>query len=161
MTSYNAMSTALCKNGHDLISNRFMDSNGRYRCRLCTREAVARHKLRSEGVSIPKRQPGVTTTEKTTEYYLDKCVKIEECLIWTGAASGFGYPVANIDGKGSFTYLHKWVYEQINGKIQDGNVVDHICNIPRCLNPNHLREVTHRQNVSRTKWQGNIERPTI
>lgn len=75
--------------------------------------------------------------------YIDRCEENSNgCLIWHGATSGWGYPVANINGRGTFTYLHKYVYEQTSGIVPDGFVVDHKCNNTRCLNPDHLQTIS-------------------
>ena len=101
--------------------------------------------------------------KRTIASYLNQCKKTGTCWIWQGAISGFGYPVANISGRGSFTYLHRWIYEQVYGPIQEGFVVDHMCNNPKCLNPNHLQSITRAANIARNPmsgWRGYHKRRT-
>lgn len=41
---------------------------------------------------------------------------------------------------------HRAIYEALVGKIPDGLVLDHLCRITRCINPEHLEPVTVAEN---------------
>jgi hypothetical protein len=56
-----------------------------------------------------------------------------------------GYPRMKIDGKG--TRVHRYLYEQDNGKIPDGLVICHHCDTPNCINVKHLFLGTVNDNV--------------
>lgn len=43
-------------------------------------------------------------------------------------------------------YAHRISYELHNGPITEGMVIDHICRNKGCVNPEHLRMVTSREN---------------
>lgn len=43
--------------------------------------------------------------------------------------------------------LHRYVYEKLNGKIANGNVIMHICDNPRCIRPDHLKEGSQLENM--------------
>jgi hypothetical protein len=43
------------------------------------------------------------------------------------------------------------VYEMVHGTIPEGYEVDHTCHVRRCVEPTHLRVLTHRQNVIHIK----------
>lgn len=67
------------------------------------------------------------------------------CWIWTGSQTTNGY--------GQFFYNGKlWVAHRISfgifsgNNIPDGYQVDHICHERLCVNPEHLRVVTPKQN---------------
>lgn len=64
----------------------------------------------------------------------------KSCWIWVGASHSMGY--------GSFgrKLAHRVVYEAVKGPIPPGLDLDHICHIKKCVNPDHLRPVTHKQN---------------
>ena len=59
----------------------------------------------------------------------------DECWVWTGAVTKAGY--GQITGGGKFT-VHRlsWVFR--HGPIKDGLWVLHRCDVPLCVNPNHL-----------------------
>lgn len=67
------------------------------------------------------------------------------CRIWTGADTGNGYGVMSISGK--TVLAHRMAFELAHGSIMDGLVIDHICHIRACINPDHLRAVTQKQNL--------------
>jgi hypothetical protein len=68
------------------------------------------------------------------------------CWLFTGRTTK-GYGVISI--KGRETYAHRYMYEQLRGPIPEGLELDHLCRVPRCVNPQHLEAVTHRINLLR------------
>lgn len=46
-------------------------------------------------------------------------------------------------------YAHRYAYEHLVGPVPEGLELDHLCRVRRCVNPDHLQPVTHRQNVLR------------
>lgn len=58
------------------------------------------------------------------------------CKIWTGASLPFGYGVISVNGKQTSTHRAAW--QEAFGKIPDGLLVLHSCDVPSCINPNHL-----------------------
>lgn len=69
-----------------------------------------------------------------------------ECLIWTGAKDRDGYGQLQVNGR--ITKAHRYVYEEANGTIPDGMLIDHICHNRTCANVDHLRLATRQQNSS-------------
>jgi hypothetical protein len=45
--------------------------------------------------------------------------------------------------------VHRIVYQQVNGFIEDDLELDHLCRNTACANPAHLEPVTHQENVRR------------
>lgn len=45
--------------------------------------------------------------------------------------------------------VHAVVYENIVGKVPEGLVLDHLCRVTSCINPDHLEPVTLRENTLR------------
>lgn len=58
------------------------------------------------------------------------------CWIWDGATFHFGY--AKVFWGGQHLRGHRISYEAFVGPIPDSLVVRHICDVPGCLNPDHL-----------------------
>lgn len=73
------------------------------------------------------------------------------CWIFTGAVSGtMGYGVLQRGRRGEGQVrAHRLSYEHFVGEIPADKVIDHICCVPRCVNPEHLRAVTHWENNAR------------
>src|SRR5574343_1010834 len=67
------------------------------------------------------------------------------CWLSCGAMSRDGYGMAIRDGRKS--NAHRFVWERIIGAIPSGMVLDHMCRVRSCVNPDHLRVVTPRINV--------------
>lgn len=74
------------------------------------------------------------------------------CWVFNGA-SGAGYGKIDVrslqDRGGRLSLVHRIVYENLIGSIQDKMVIDHLCRNTICCNPLHLEVVTHRENVMR------------
>lgn len=64
-----------------------------------------------------------------------------ECWIWTGPTKGpsaqFQYGHVFVNGRGDVP-SHRFSYELNKGPIPDGQWVCHTCDVPRCVNPEHL-----------------------
>jgi len=67
------------------------------------------------------------------------------CLIWTGANKSGGYGSLSVNGVRMLA--HRYAWERANGPIPDGAVIDHICGVTLCVNPDHLRIATVKQNA--------------
>lgn len=67
-----------------------------------------------------------------------------ECWLWTGTTSG-GYGQMKIDGRPHL--VHRVAYELLVGPIPAGLVIDHLCRVRRCWNPDHLEPKTQRENL--------------
>jgi hypothetical protein len=69
--------------------------------------------------------------------------------MWTGRVNEHGYGRFHI-GNRQF-YAHRYFYEILRAPIPAGLVLDHLCRVPRCVNPDHLEPVTRGENVRRGK----------
>lgn len=75
---------------------------------------------------------------------------MKPCILWTGAQDGKGYGVKWVlGGGGRRTGAHRWAWEQVNGPVPDGLVIDHLCRTPLCVEPTHLEPVFQAENVRR------------
>jgi hypothetical protein len=77
--------------------------------------------------------------------YTDYSLGIDGCWIWKGKVGNDGYGQIMI--KGVRKRVHRVIFEEIKGKIGNKNVIRHICHVPLCVNPDHLKEGTPRENI--------------
>lgn len=78
--------------------------------------------------------------------------KTQGCWLWTGRDNGHGYGTlgVKVGDKWGVVYVHRLSYELHKGQIPEGLQIDHICNTRNCVNPEHLRVVTARENTLRS-----------
>lgn len=69
-----------------------------------------------------------------------------DCAVWTGSLFPAGYGQIRVDGKPM--RAHRFAWENANGPIPDGMLVDHICHNRACVRVEHLRLATHAENES-------------
>jgi hypothetical protein len=58
------------------------------------------------------------------------------CWLWNGCLNSRGYPVRGTQE--ARYYVHREVFRQAGGTLQDGEQAHHRCETPRCVNPAHL-----------------------
>lgn len=87
--------------------------------------------------------PGPVPMNPLTRYTIDD----NGCWLWSGAIHASGY--GQIKWEGKSTVAHRVVYKLIKGEYPKGLVLDHLCNVKRCVNPEHLEPVTYSTNTQR------------
>lgn len=80
---------------------------------------------------------------------LERCVPINDCLIWTGATNSKGYGSVSAGVKGKTALAHRVVFTEMVGPIENGLTVDHICRNKLCQNYAHMEIVTRGENSRR------------
>lgn len=70
-----------------------------------------------------------------------------ECWVYRGALGRTGYGRVYVDPVRGWASAHRVAYEQLVGSVPAGLEIDHICLTRNCLNPQHMRVVTHLENV--------------
>lgn len=65
---------------------------------------------------------------------------INQCWIWNAAKDSDGYGKFQFEKKS--WRAHRWIYNFYVKEIPDDVLVLHLCNIPSCVNPNHLYDGT-------------------
>ena len=76
------------------------------------------------------------------------------CIEWQAGTSPKGYGVICIPGGGT-ALAHRVAYSEATGNpIPPGIVVMHSCDNPPCVNPDHLAERTHADNVRDREAKG-------
>jgi hypothetical protein len=70
------------------------------------------------------------------ERFWEKVNKTETCWIWTANKSKLGYGKFSVQGKS--VPAHRYAYSLVHGSIPHGLFVCHKCDVPSCINPEHL-----------------------
>ena len=86
------------------------------------------------------------------ERFWEKVDKTDGCWLWLGAiatrSTGTGSGKFKVR-PGELMLAHRWAYEQTVGPIPVGLELDHLCNVPRCVRPDHLEPVDRQTNQQR------------
>jgi hypothetical protein len=80
--------------------------------------------------------------------------KVNKCWLWQGSVSIGGY--ASICWNGKNRVGHRLIYEVYVGEIPKGMIVCHKCDVPGCINPDHLFLGTHQDNMNDAKKKGRM-----
>jgi len=67
------------------------------------------------------------------------------CWNWTACKQPTGY--GNMWNGQRVEQAHRIAYRLFCGPIPEGREIDHVCRKRGCVNPDHLRAVTHRENM--------------
>lgn len=78
--------------------------------------------------------------------------KTDGCWNWQGRLNKSGYGITGV--RGSSMLAHRTYWQLVVGKISDGMCLLHSCDNKRCVNPKHLREGTHSENMKEAKERG-------
>lgn len=76
------------------------------------------------------------------------------CWLWTGSMQLSGY------GKFRGRVAHRLSWEMHRGAIPEGMCVCHKCDVPCCVNPNHLFIGTHKENMHDAWEKGRLKIPS-
>jgi hypothetical protein len=78
--------------------------------------------------------------------FMDKVNFTSDCWLWIGVKNDGGYGQFSLNGKKIRS--HRFVWEHFKGEIPKGMEVCHKCDVPNCVNPNHLFLGTHQDNMA-------------
>lgn len=99
------------------------------------------HKSNSTLDQFPLRHVRTVTAE---EKFFLLTTATKSCWWWEGPTNDNGYGVLSHDYQE--TYVHRWIWEHLIGRIPKGMTIDHRCTNKVCVNPEHLEVVTRREN---------------
>ena len=74
------------------------------------------------------------------------------CWNWTGSKTRGGY--GKFSDKGKQARAHKWLCELVTGRVKKGFDVHHTCGNRVCVNPRHLRVLSHSENMHEAARRG-------
>jgi len=94
---------------------------------------------RGQNMDNPVRVSNLTDHQR----FWAKVDKTSSCWIWTGAKK-LGYGVFRLNNEAHLA--HRVSYEWARGLITNGFEVDHTCFNKDCVNPGHLRLLSHSHN---------------
>lgn len=83
--------------------------------------------------------------------------KVGDCWLWQKARSPVGYG-RFYHSKGEQA-AHRYSFERFVGPIPDGLEVMHRCDVPSCVNPEHLTVGTQLQNMHDMRAKGRCRAP--
>ena len=110
----------------------------------CSREVYIKERSMCAHHYHGHRKAGTLKPITTVDRFWMKVHRVEgQCWEWVGARFTNGY--ASFWG-GSESYAHRFSYELLVGPIPQGMLVDHICFNRACVNPDHLRLASKKQN---------------
>lgn len=81
--------------------------------------------------------------------FIAKVEKTDTCWNWLAYKTPTGY--GRFTSQRTRVPAHRFAYESFCGTIPAGFDVDHTCHNRGCVNPGHLRAVTHKQNTENRK----------
>ena len=79
------------------------------------------------------------------ERFWSKVDKSGECWLWTASKdrNGYGHFAVN----NTPLLAHRLAYQELIGPIPTEQELDHLCRNPSCVNSEHLRAISHRENI--------------
>ena len=108
---------------------------------MLSRHIIAAH-------TEPPVPGGMTKVE--FERFLSKIeLDANGCWLWTGGLDASGYGLCSVGYPAHTRRAHLVAYEHFIGTIPQGLTLDHLCRVPRCVNPTDTEPVTLVANVLR------------
>jgi len=78
------------------------------------------------------------------------------CWLWTGCCDAKGYGYFNRGSRNNTAYAHRHAFLVLVGSIPEGLFCDHQCWNRACVNPNHIKLATPKENANNLSPQGRI-----
>ena len=110
-------------------------------------------RMKRHGDLLPRHNP---PPKPIKERFEENYTPVPEsgCWLWTGCVKAHGYGVIFIKNKTQ--YAHRVSWELHRGPIPDGLFVLHHCDVPSCVNPEHLFTGTQKDNIQDAAKKGRL-----
>lgn len=116
-------------------------------CIRCARPDISARGLCGACYQRGRKNGDLPPLPTPVERFWAGVAKSEACWIWTRSCIR-GYGQFYLDGRNR--KAHRIAYELLVGPVPDGLVLDHLCRVTRCVNPEHLEPVTVAENNRRS-----------
>lgn len=85
------------------------------------------------------------------------------CWLWIGSLrdNGYGLYSPRVNGKRRTASAHRWSWELRHGPIPAGMQANHKCDVPSCVNPDHLFLGTQSDNMKDACRKRRVNAPGI
>lgn len=84
------------------------------------------------------------------------------CILWPYSVDSWGYPhvsiLADTPSGRTTVKVSRIMAEHLHGAPPQGALALHICDTPRCINPQHIRWGDQRDNLLQARLQGRLRR---
>lgn len=96
--------------------------------------------------------------DRFTKEFIKERIEVDknDCWIWKGAKHRQGYGSIRFNGKTSLSHRLSWII--FRGEISESMKVCHTCDIPSCVNPDHLFLGTQTDNIEDCQKKGRFTR---
>jgi hypothetical protein len=115
---------------------------------LCTTHSTRLKRYGDVHIQGKIGQPRGATTEQKFWSRVAITADVARCWLWQGWARKDGYGVTRRNNQR--VLAHRLSYELFHGRVPTQWVL-HSCDTPLCVNPHHLREGTHQDNMDDMK----------